>query len=89
MRVLTFSQRLPDLFRVSGQVEVGVPGLQVADRTAPPRHTKPLDEQICGQEEQTATRCLALVLDVSIMDHLQFCSVCVYLYLKFPGALSL
>lgn len=52
--VLTFSQRLPDLVRVSRQVEVGLPGLQVANRTAAPRHTKPLNEQIWGWEEWTA-----------------------------------
>lgn len=44
--VLTFSESLPDLVGVSRQVEVGVPGLQVANRTASPRHTKPLNEQV-------------------------------------------
>lgn len=50
MCVFTFSQCLPDLFSVSGQVEVGLPGLQVANRAASPSHTKPLNEQICGQD---------------------------------------
>lgn len=45
---LTFSQRLPNLVGISRQVEVGLPGLQVANRTASPRHTKPLNEQVCG-----------------------------------------
>lgn len=41
---LTFSERLPDLVSVCRQVQVGVPGLQVANRIGSPRHAKPLDE---------------------------------------------
>lgn len=53
---LTFSQRLPDLIGISRQVEVGVPGLQVANRAASTSHTKPLDEQICGSEKMTSIK---------------------------------
>lgn len=48
LSALTIFQRLPDLHRVSRQVEVGVVGLQVPYGAVPTRHTETLDEQLYG-----------------------------------------
>lgn len=65
---LTFSQSLPDLVGVSRQVQVGVPGLQVPDRTASPRHTEPLNEQVWGQVETSFSTLLSVEWQLTVLQ---------------------